>query len=215
MKLNPTTAKPMVEQDQDMATKQKLKAYEKFANKTNADLSKISNSKNKIAVIHIDGNGLEELIPKLIIPLSKFSQKLDSATKTAFKTANKDKNLRKIIVGGVVCNVNDALSFTKEFLENFENETKKIAGLSDGLSAYAGIAYCNKKYQFNKSIEKLEDFALNNDNLKSLNYHTLTREVSHKYNKEFYPFDGNDSKRAYCNEDNGVITVEKIDSHLK
>jgi hypothetical protein len=41
MKLNPTTAKPMVEQNQDMATKQKLEAYEKFANKTNANLSKL------------------------------------------------------------------------------------------------------------------------------------------------------------------------------
>jgi len=73
----------------------------------------------------------------------------------------------------------------------------------------------NEKYQFNKSIEKLEDFILHGDNLKSLRYHTLSGNISQKYNAEFYPFDGNDSKRAYCNEDNGVITIEKIDSHLK
>jgi putative CRISPR-associated protein (TIGR02619 family) len=73
----------------------------------------------------------------------------------------------------------------------------------------------NEKYQFNKSIEKLEDFILHGDNLKSLRYHTLSGNISQKYNAEFYPFDGNDSRRAYCNEDNGVITVEKIDRHLK
>ena len=160
MKLNSTTAKPMVEQNQDMATKQKLEAYNVFANKTNTDLSKLSNSKNKIAVIHIDGNGLGELIPKLTILLSEFSKQLDTATKIAFEIASKDKNLRKIILGGddvtIVCNANDALSFTKEFLETFENETKKIEGLKSGLSACAGIAYCNKKYPFHYAVSLAE-----------------------------------------------------------
>ena len=192
MKLNPTTAKPMVEQNQDIATKQKLEAYKNIKNKTNTDLSKISNEKNKIAIIHIDGNGLGELIPKLTIPLSEFSKKLDTATKTAFEMASKDKNLRKIILGGddvtVVCSANDALSFTQEFLENFENETKKIEGLKNGLSACAGIAYCNKKYPFHYAVSLAEILCGvakdRSDRKKScLMFHNIQSSNIHSWNK--------------------------------
>jgi GTP cyclohydrolase III len=157
MKLNPTTAKPMVEFEKDKATQQKLKAYNDIENKENTDLHKLSNSKNKIAVIHIDGNGLGELIPKLTMPLSEFSKKLDSATKEAFKKAKEHKNLREIILGGddvtVIANANDALSFTKEFLKNFEETTKDLGNLT----ACAGIAFSNEKYPFHYAVALAEE----------------------------------------------------------
>ena len=157
MKLNPTTAKPSVLNDVDISTKQKLKAYKNLENKENTDLHKLSNNKNKIAVIHIDGNGLGQLIPKLTMPLSEFSIKLDNATKKAFDKAKGTKKIREIILGGddvtVICDANDALSFTQEFLENFEKETHKSF---TKLTACAGIAYCNEKYPFHYAVSLAE-----------------------------------------------------------
>ena len=161
MKLNPSTAKPSILKDMDKSTKQKLEAYRALKNKENTDLQKLSNSKNKIAVIHIDGNGLGKLIPKLKkehnLELSEFSVKLDNATHKAFKDAKKDKKIREIILGGddvtVICDANDALSFTKEFLENFEEETKENF---TKLTACAGIAYTNEKYPFHYAVDLAE-----------------------------------------------------------
>jgi putative CRISPR-associated protein (TIGR02619 family) len=73
----------------------------------------------------------------------------------------------------------------------------------------------SEKYQLNKSIEKLENYILKGENLKSLRYHSLNGQISQKYTNEFYPFDGNDSRRVYCNEKNNQIILEKIDNHLK
>ncbi|MDQ7060877.1 MAG: hypothetical protein Q9M43_06950 [Sulfurimonas sp.] len=158
MKLNPSTAKPLISKDMDKATSQKLQAYESIKDKSNTDLHKLSNSKNKIAVVHIDGNGLGQLIPKLKIPLSEFSFKLDQATQEAFKLAKGEKALREIILGGddvtVICNADDALDFTKEFLSNFETQTEKTLG--NKLTACAGIAYTNEKYPFHYAVDLAE-----------------------------------------------------------
>ena len=72
-----------------------------------------------------------------------------------------------------------------------------------------------EKYQLNKSIDKLEKYVVDKTNPRSLRYHDLTGKISKQYSHEFYPFDGNDSRRAYCNEKSGVIFLEKIDAHLK
>jgi len=168
MKLNLSTAKPMVNRDEDRATSQKLKAYQKFLddnprNKEFKNISDFSNSKNKIAVIHIDGNGLGQLIPNLKkkhnLELSEFSKKLDEATKKAFDDARDDgMSIREIVLGGddvtVICNANDALRFTKNFLENFEKETKNSF---TKLTACAGIAYCNEKYPFHYAVDLAEE----------------------------------------------------------
>ncbi len=159
MKLNPSTAKPSISSSTtDKATSQKLEAYRSIENKENTDLQKLSNSKNKLAVIHIDGNGLGQLIPKLKMPLSEFSVKLDKATKEAFEIAKGDKKLREIILGGddvtIICNANDALNFTKEFLSAFEENTEKE--LNNKLTACAGIAYTNEKYPFHYAVELAE-----------------------------------------------------------
>ncbi len=169
MKLAPKTAKPVSKHIKskdkeipiDEATNQKLESFPQNSKYNN--LSDISNSKNKIAVIHIDGNGLGNIVQKIGNKLSSFSSKLDKATKKAFEIAKRDKKIREIILGGddvtVICDANDALSFTKEFLENFEIETKSINelnGIADKITACAGIAYCNEKYPFHYAVSLAE-----------------------------------------------------------
>jgi hypothetical protein len=169
MQLNASTAKPSVNAEEDMATRQKLNAYQLFIEtnpelKEFKDLSKFSNGKNKIAIIHIDGNGLGKLVPKLGAKLSVFSKKLNSATEQAFKDAKDDSmSVRDVILGGddvtVICNANDALIFTQKFLQNFENNTSKIKeleGLTDKITACAGIAYTNEKYPFHYAVSLAE-----------------------------------------------------------
>ncbi len=169
MKLNPKTARPAINKDMDIATKQKLEANIKFykANPSVTefkDFSYMKNTKGKIAVIHIDGNGLGKIVKELGEKLSAFSIALDKATKDAVRDAKDDSmHIREVIVGGddvtVICNANDALTFTQNFLQNFENETKKIKelnGIIDGLTACAGIAYCNEKYPFHYAVDLAE-----------------------------------------------------------
>ncbi len=169
MQLNASTAKPSVNAKEDMATSQKLDAYNLFIDenpdlKEFKELSRFSNGKNKIAIIHIDGNGLGKLVPKLGAKLSAFSKKLDKATKQAFKDAKDDSmSVRDVILGGddvtVICNANDALAFTQNFLQNFEENTSKIEelnGLSEKLTACAGIAYTNEKYPFHYAVSLAE-----------------------------------------------------------
>lgn len=168
MKLNPSTAKPIINKDEDIATSQKRDEYKNFLknnprNKEFSDISNFSNNKNKIAIVHIDGNGLGQLIPKLKkeynLELSEFSKKLDEATKKAFDDARDDSmSIREIILGGddvtVICSADDALKFTRNFLENFERETQKSF---TRLSACAGIAYCNEKYPFHYAVDLAEE----------------------------------------------------------
>jgi len=169
MKLNPKTARAKINQDEDTATSQKLKANREFYKKNPTvtefkDFSYMKNSKGKIAVIHIDGNGLGKIVKDLGEKLSAFSIELDKATKKAVKDAKKDSmHIREVIVGGddvtVICNANDALAFTKNFLTNFEDETKRIQeleGIKDKLTACAGIAYCNEKYPFHYAVDLAE-----------------------------------------------------------
>jgi hypothetical protein len=170
MKLNPKTAKPLIDKNEDKATQQKRDAYRQwFKNQkikeedfeNSKELSYISNTKNKIAVIHIDGNGLGKIVPKLGEKLSQFSKKLDFATKNAVKDAKKEQMyIREVIVGGddvtVICNANDALEFCKNFFENFEKNTSEIEelkGIVDKLTVCGGIAYCNEKYPFHYAVD--------------------------------------------------------------
>ena len=178
IKLAPSTARASVEdikEDEneiaiDKSTAQKHKAYKKFLEDNPdiekfKDISTFSNAKNKIAIIHADGNGLGQIVPKLGNKLSSFSIKLNKATQAAFEAA-KDENMsiRDVILGGddmtVICNANDALEFTKRFLESFEKETAKIEELQaigvKNLTACAGIAYCNEKYPFHYAINLAE-----------------------------------------------------------
>ncbi|MGE3614035.1 MAG: hypothetical protein AB7G20_11240 [Sulfurimonas sp.] len=166
MELAPKTARPLVKIEKkgddeirmDMSTKQKYKA--------NADnkgqLADLLNGKKKLAVIHADGNGLGQLIPKLSnTNISEFSVNLDKATRDAYEEAKKivqDNKIRKIILDGddmtVICNANYALEFTKIFLKKFEELTEKYT--NHKLTACAGIAYCNEKYPFHYAVSLAE-----------------------------------------------------------
>jgi len=173
MKLNPRTARPITEYIHnknthkkdvpvDKASKDKLDAFPQ--NDKYKEISDLSNGKNKIAVIHIDGNGLGKIVKQLGDKLSTFSIALDNATKLAVKEAKEDSmHIREVIVGGddvtVICNANDALAFTRKFLENFQLRTSKIKeldGIRDKLTACAGIAYCNEKYPFHYAVDLAE-----------------------------------------------------------
>ncbi len=92
------------------------------------------------------------------------------------------------------------IEYSNEFKKDFEK-------LSD-----------NEKIQINKMFDLLDKYKITGEekfNLKSLNYHSLSGEIASKYSYEFYPFDGNDSRRAFCNERDGKVIVEKIGPHLK
>ncbi len=60
----------------------------------------------------------------------------------------------------MICDANYALEFTKNFLYQFEEETKKIKELQDvgfeKLTACAGIAFCNEKYPFHYAVSLAE-----------------------------------------------------------
>ncbi|WP_035586406.1 putative CRISPR-associated protein [Hippea jasoniae] len=76
----------------------------------------------------------------------------------------------------------------------------------------------NEKIQINEMLDLLDKYKFTKDekfNLKSLRYHALSGKISQQYKYEFYPFSGDNSRRAYCNEKNGKVIIEKIDSHLK
>lgn len=171
IELNPATAKPVTEYRKikdkqtpvDIATKQKRDSFPQ-SSKFN-DMSDLSNEKNKIAVIHADGNGLGQLIPKLGDKLSAFSIELDMATNEAFRIASGGiEKIRPVILGGddmtVIINADDALVFTKKFLYHFEEETRKIEELKsigfEKLTACAGIAYSNEKYPFHYAVSLAE-----------------------------------------------------------
>lgn len=165
LKLAPKTAKPMAESEKDTATLQKEKA-----NISTGNIPK--NRKNKTAIIHADGNGLGVMIASMSKSLSgddeiikaykEFSTKLDKATNLAFDNAIEGidvKSVRKIILGGddmtIICEANSALDFTNKFLKEFESQTKAIFK-NDGLTACAGIAYCNHKYPFHYAVNLAE-----------------------------------------------------------
>jgi hypothetical protein len=170
MELSPATAKPVSNKEKkgkdellfDKASWQKREAFPQ--NDKFKELSDLSNGKNKIAVIHADGNGLGKLVPQLKEKLSSFSIALDKATRKAFEDAKIDNmKIREVILGGddltVICDANEALAFTQRYLKNFEKNTKNIKelkGLTEKLTACAGIAYTNEKYPFHYAVSLAE-----------------------------------------------------------
>ena len=178
------TARPLVENNLDMSTLLKEKASPSKGNIP-------KNRKNKTAIIHADGNGLGAMIAsmtedlsddnKIIKAYKSFSENLEKATVNAFQSAKKgmdEKDIRDVILGGddmtVICKADDALEFTNNFLSDFEKQTKELMGKT-GLTACAGIAYCNHKYPFHYAVNLAESLC---------NY---AKEHSKKINKNFAP----------------------------
>lgn len=144
------------------------------------EFSQILNDKNKLAIIHADGNGLGILVKNLVEVVKKnndtgaiarFSESLDKATKNAFAKAKEKtkaalgKNslkIKELILSGddmtAVCDADIALEFTKNFIEEFENQTdNKKPDIEQKLTMCAGIAYCNEKFPFHYAVALAEE----------------------------------------------------------
>nr|WP_314372938.1 hypothetical protein [uncultured Campylobacter sp.] len=142
--------------------------------------SDISNKKNKLAVIHADGNGLGVLVKNLtdevkntgkLDVIANFSKALDNATKDAYENAiakteevfgKENLKIKALILSGddmtAVCDADIALEFTKNFIEGFEKETdKKKPDIREKLTMCAGIAYCNEKFPFHHAAALAEE----------------------------------------------------------
>ena len=172
--INPKTGLPAVcvkaGDFYDKASLQKTEAYnEAKAKDRSLENLNIKNAKNKIAIIHIDGNGLGGIVRELQKhDIREFSKTLDKATKEAYKKAEgsclrdetDSKKIRKVILGGddvtLICSADIALDFTYSFLKNFEKNTKNIYK-NRSLSACAGIAYCNEKFPFFYAVKLAEN----------------------------------------------------------
>ena len=175
----------------------KMSIDKKLFNYFTKEMEHISNKKNKVAVIHADGNKMGLLLQQMKNSLLKqnknpadiqdayktISKAIESATIEAVKTAYKevfkkyeeDKNsenipFRPIIIGGddvtFVCNADEAIVFTNIYLKKFEELTKKnfeesvkefgLKEFENGLTACAGIAFCNEKFPFHYAVELAE-----------------------------------------------------------
>ncbi len=161
------------------------------------EMEEISNNKNKVAIIHADGNKmglLLQLMKESLLKQNKEADKIQEAYKTiskaiesatisavqaaydeVFKKYEKDEEtqnipFRPIVIGGddvtFVCNADDAIEFINIYLKKFEEFTKenfkesvKDYGLQEfenGLTACAGIAFCNEKFPFHYAVELSE-----------------------------------------------------------
>ena len=189
MALAPKTARPIVKFDDDdaldISSVQKREAHGRWFKrhpgaKELKEFSQISNKKNKLAVIHADGNGLGVLVKNLtdevkntgkLDVIANFSKALDNATKDACENAiakteevfgKDDLKIKALILSGddmtAVCDADIALEFTKNFIEEFEKETdKKKPDIKEKLTMCAGIAYCNEKFPFHYAVALAEE----------------------------------------------------------
>ena len=189
MALAPKTARPIVKFDDDdaldISSVQKREAHGRWFKrhpgaKELKEFSQISNKKNKLAVIHADGNGLGVLVKNLtdevkntgkLDVIANFSKALDNATKDAYENAiakteevfgKDDLKIKALILSGddmtAVCDADIALEFTKNFIEEFEKETdKKKPDIKEKLTMCAGIAYCNEKFPFHYAVALAEE----------------------------------------------------------
>lgn len=148
------------------------------------DTSDITGKNDWIAVIHIDGNGLGQIVQKVGTSkddFKQFSQLLDEATTKSAQEAfmktytvedNKRIPFRTIVLSGddhtIICRADLALDYAKTFIERFEENTKSLADLllkhnvfsegavKDRLTACAGIAYVKSSYPFSFAYELAE-----------------------------------------------------------
>lgn len=189
MALAPKTARPIVKFDDDdtldISSVQKREAHGRWFKrhpgaKELKEFSQISNKKNKLAVIHADGNGLGVLVKNLtdevkntgkLDVIANFSKALDNATKDAYENAiakteevfgKENLKIKALILSGddmtAVCDADIALEFTKNFIEGFEKETdKEKPDIKEKLTMCAGIAYCNEKFPFHYAAALAEE----------------------------------------------------------
>ena len=190
MKRAPRTGRPAVKKKVnkkdgsedllDRASIQKGEMYTEYFRKNAeerqfTDIEQLSNDKNKIGIIHADGNGLGQIIPAIVKNgegenvLREFSTKLDKATREAFKEALecvKSKKIRKLMLSGddmmAIVDPDYMLPFAYAYLQAFEEKT--AANLKEylekidksKLTACAGIIFCNEKYPMHHAVRLAE-----------------------------------------------------------
>lgn len=140
------------------------------------DIKDMTEQNGWIAVIHADGNGLGKVVQKIgekREPYTKFSQKLDEATKNAAHAAfekvegrwpaDKRIPIRPVVLGGddmtAIMRGDLAIDYVNTYLNAFEEQTKVLLGNilkenhvfegdRDYLTACAGIAFIKESYPF-------------------------------------------------------------------
>ena len=178
--INPRTGlsaldKPFQGERIDIGSLQKLEAFERAASENpylKGVNEKIGNAKSKIAIIHIDGNSLGEIVRgiKKAEEMQRFSKQIKQATKKAFESAKEfaiqknnqveNQKIREIILGGddvtLICDADLAIDFVCAFLKEFENNTGFVNAYDktrEKLNACAGIAFCNEKFPFFMAVK--------------------------------------------------------------
>lgn len=142
------------------------------------NIDDITEKNDWIAVIHIDGNGLGQIVQKVggdSQEFKKFSLNLDLSTVTAANIAfnkvkdafefseNKSIPMRPVVLGGddhtLICRADIAVPYVQAFLSAFEEETEKnlgemlrkynvFEGGVEKLTACAGIAFIKSSFPF-------------------------------------------------------------------
>ena len=140
------------------------------------DVEKMTTDNSWLAIIHADGNGLGEIVPKVGVSkelMAEFSEGLDKATAKAaqeayqmsygYKELGPEEKLpfRPVILGGddltLICRADIAVDFALNYLGCFEKHTAALmAQLKShganiqlsGLTACAGIAFVKESYPF-------------------------------------------------------------------
>jgi hypothetical protein len=149
--------------------------------KTTNKIDLLTGNNNWMAVIHIDGNGMGQIVQSISKnpdQLHEFSEALEVATSvSAIQAFNEIKlqdgvvPLRPIILGGddltMVCRGDLAMVYTLAYLRAFEDKTNSlskimhVAGLNhNNLTACAGVAFVKASYPFHYAYDLAESLCL-------------------------------------------------------
>lgn len=144
------------------------------------DVSEMTEKNDWIAVVHVDGNGLGQIVQKIGVNPDEFkifSRLLDEATTLAANEAyNKTQSnefsvipMRPIVLGGddhtLICRADLALPYVECFMEQFEKQTEEKLGFilkknqifkENYLTACAGISYIKSSFPFYYGYELAE-----------------------------------------------------------
>ena len=102
---------------------------------------------------------------------SAFEEVFEDEINASIRDSSKKIPFRPAIIGGdditVICHADKAIDFTKKYLEKFEYYTKiyfenlvkkySLDIFKEGLTACAGIAYCNEKFPFHYAVSLAEE----------------------------------------------------------
>lgn len=199
-----------------------------------------SNKSGWLAVIHADGNNLGKIIQSIASNIEgntsmsvtnayrDFSKNLDEATveaaKNSFGKIILKKNyintsgkfpIRPVVIGGddltVICRADLAVEFTRQFLVEFQKQTKKrlsnvaskykLPILENGLTACGGIAFVKPKYPFHYAIDLAEELcgiakAASKEKARKKSSSTVPSSLAfHKMRSTFYDSFTETSKR--------------------